>query len=66
MTNFKLNVPLKVSPRVTKILCNHILISVIKIKKNEYKFEGLNRFPISERGEIKDLILKKIEQCPKL
>jgi hypothetical protein len=53
--------PIQVSRNETKLLYNHILITIIRIDRNVYRFDGIDYFPQDERDEIECRIMDRIK-----
>jgi hypothetical protein len=63
MAGYKLSEPIFISGRVTKLLCNHKLITVCKISKGVYNFIGVEYFTPNEQEFIKAEIMEKISNA---
>jgi hypothetical protein len=57
---YKISMPIQISKNETKLLYNHILIKIVRLDRNAYRFDGIGYFPQDEQDEIKHRILKKI------
>jgi hypothetical protein len=58
---YKISMPIQVSRNETKLLYNHILITIIRIDRNVYRFDGIDYFPQDERDEIECRIMDRIK-----
>ena len=65
MNDYKISIPIVLSYRKCKLLCNHIIVEVVSLNNGKIIYKGLDYFPKEERSIIKKNIIKKIIQCGK-
>jgi hypothetical protein len=65
MNDYKISIPIVLSYRKCKLLCNHIIVEVVSLNNGKILYRGLDYFPKEERSIIKKNIIKKIRQCAK-
>jgi hypothetical protein len=63
MNEYKISIPIVLSYRRCKLLCNHIIVDVSLNNGGIFSIEDYDYFPKEERSIIKKNIIKKIRQC---
>jgi hypothetical protein len=63
MNNHRISIPIVISHRRCKILCDHVMIDVVVCNGGIVEYRGIGYFPPSVWDEVEKEIAEKIIQC---